>query len=263
VAVAAQGEESAGLPATSAAGAALGAELYAPIARDEGVRIGLVGDSGTGKTTAARYLLADWISRFPGIALVHDDTGPRQFVGQERADVAELRRLPIAPSPRVVVFRGHQSLGIGADPEPIAGLGWRLVRRRPPTPALLLFDELERSARGGRWNHPASCPSRRRPPLPCTCELPRVFSWGRRSCLSCIWTTQSPQSAPLEALEQSSTLLVFHMAGLGLGRLRKLDYVNDQAERAIVALPDMYSADRGAFIKLRRGVPWDGRVLKM
>jgi hypothetical protein len=269
-------------PVTSIAprstGTALADQLFAPLRKGEGVRIGLVGDSGCGKTWAARLLLAEWCRRVPnGFALVHDDTGPLQFRGQVRRFVTDIAKQPLAPEPRIVIFRGDERVRSGVNPSSLAEYAWRCAYRSPPVPMLLLLDELGRAAYAGHWSHQPNCPKRKgRGPggmssfnereAECTCPLPAIFSWGRRSCVSVIWTTQSPQNAPREAFEQSSALVCVHMGGRGLRYLRDLDYLDGGAEPAIARQPGTREVAAGAvpaYVMLERGSAWDGKEYRL
>lgn len=239
--------------------------LFAPLRKGEGARIGIVGDSGCGKTEAAKRLLDEWLRRVArGFAFVVDDTGPSQFRGQLRGFVADLAHHPLVPTgPRVAVFRGRD--GVHVDTETVGQLAWRAVGRVPPVPTLVLLDELERSANAGHWRHGRDCPGRD-VPTDCSCKLPKLWSWGRRSCASVIFTTQSPQAAPRSAFEQSSALLCVHLGGRGLKYLRGLDYVDSAAELAIGKLPDAIAVAQGAvppYVLLRRGASWDGRLYRL
>src|SRR5579864_9021852 len=75
----------------------------------EAPQIGLLGDTGTGKTTAAQYLIRAYLRRSPGSVLIVDDKemSPR-FEGQLRRDVEDLREHPVDfQQGRVIVFRGE------------------------------------------------------------------------------------------------------------------------------------------------------------
>lgn len=231
-------------------------QVFAPIEHGEGIRIGIVGDSGTGKTHAARQLLAAWLARVPrGIALIHDDVGPCQYAGEQRGFPADLKTQPAAG--RAIVFRGAN--GRGCDPADVAALAWKLSHAS--VPVLIVLDELERAASAGHWRHAAGCDGG----ASCSCMLPRAFAWGRRVQLSVAWTTQSAQAAPREALEQSTALFTMHVAGRGARYLDELGYLDGGAAAALAQLPDgMAPPDkRGACLVLRRGAPWDGKLYRL
>src|SRR3954463_3732673 len=72
------------------------AEVLAQLDYGEAPHVGLLGDTGTGKTTAMQYLIALYLQRCPGSVFIVDDKELRaRFVGQERRDRADLRDRPI------------------------------------------------------------------------------------------------------------------------------------------------------------------------
>ena len=135
------------------------------------------------------------------------------------------------------------------DAESVAEFAWQLAARRRP--CLVVYDELGRAAHDGEW-------------LPGVRKIPAAFGQGRSVGIASLWSTQSPQDAPRAAFEQSSAVLCFRMAGMGLALLRRRDYLSGDVEAAIESLPgdDVAPADRGVFVLLRRGRPWDGKRYK-
>jgi len=258
--------------ATLLPGARAADQVFAPLAEGEAPRIGILGDSGTGKTEAARRLVDEYVRRVPGVALVCDDKELRaRFVGQERAAVADLTTQPPAAEPRVYVFRGVPSAGVLIDPETVCEMGWRLVARRRPV--LIVYDELERAAEDGEWKD-TPCPAAKwhryargaceacGKPEPC---IPRAFAQGRALGLASLWGSQSPQDAPRKAFEQSSCILCFRLDGMGLNLLRRRGYVfEDDLQATIRSLPgdELPKPERGYFVLLRRGRPWDRAVYR-
>jgi len=111
------------------------AEIFAALAYGEAPRVGILGDSGTGKTEAARRLVAAYLARSPGVALVIDDKELRtRFApAQEYRDVAELAARAPAPEPRALVFRGAVRAGVQVDAGAVAELAWAMSGRRRPT----------------------------------------------------------------------------------------------------------------------------------
>jgi DNA helicase HerA-like ATPase len=236
-------------PSAVVPGAEAARDAFAPLAWNEAPRIGILGDSGTGKTEAAQVLVSYYLDQVPGVAIVIDDKHtPARFKGQERRDVAELGRRPPAAEPRVIVIRGSILEGETVDAESVARFGWALAARRRQV--LIVYDELARAADDyGMW-------------LPGVTRVPAAFGQGRSIGISSIWSTQSPQQVPRAAFEQSSVILCFRLAGMGLALLRRRDYLGGaDVERAIESLPgdDVPPAERGVFVLLRRGRPWDGR----
>ncbi|HYM46765.1 MAG TPA: hypothetical protein VES65_11480 [Solirubrobacteraceae bacterium] len=227
-------------------------EALAPLAFGEAPRIGILGDSGTGKTEAARALVKDWITRVPSFALVLDDKELRaRFEGQERRDLADLAAQPPAPEPRVLVLRGDVRRGVEVDPEEAAAWAWAMAARNRAS--LVVYDELTRAARNGRWLAGRDS------------LFPKTFGQGRAAGLSSIWGTQSPQDAPREPFEQSSVIYCFRLDGLGLNTLVDRNYVLDEGLAEVIrSLPgdELPPPERGYFVLLRRGRPWDGNVYR-
>lgn len=228
---------------------------WAPLAYGHAARIGLIGDTGTGKTEAARQLIAEYLRRSRGAVLVVDDKEPKaRFAGQERLDADDMAARRPDPEPRVVVFRGDVRSGVRVDCEAVARAGWRMAVSG--TPVCLVFDELAQacgtSRSRGQWR-------------PGSHTLPLLWSQGRAVGASVIWATQMPQGVPLEVGEQSGVLLCFRLFGRALDRLREWEYVRDDRLAAVIeALPgdDAPPEERGLFVVLRRGRPWDGRVYR-
>jgi hypothetical protein len=213
----------------------------------------VLGDSGAGKSTALRALIAEYMVRSPGLVVVVDDKGPVQrFGGQARRDIGDLVAHPLEgpPAPRVLVLRGDAFAGYKVDREEVCAYCWRVVGRRQP--CLEVFDELKEAAAFGQWKSGAEW-------------LPRAFGQGREVGLSTLWGTQDTQEVPAEAFNQSSCLFVFRIAGNGLRLLGQRGYLEgDNVERTILSLPgdDVPPAQRGAFVLLRRGRAWDGIVYR-
>jgi hypothetical protein len=243
-------------PATQIApGTEAAAEAWAPLEYGEGARVGVLGDSGVGKSTAERALIKEWRKRSPGIVIVVDDKGPKQrFEGQPRRDIADLRAHPLDPEgPHVVVLRGDAFAGYKVDREEVAAFAWKLIGRRQRV--LVVFDELKEACAGGQWKGGAQW-------------LPRCFSQGREVGLSVLWGTQDTQEVPAEAFNQSGRILTFKLAGNGLRLLGARNYLitsppvePETLEQTIASLPgeDDPPDERGIFVLLRRGRPWNCR----
>jgi hypothetical protein len=245
-------------PDACSPGSEAAAEAWAPLGYGEGARVGVLGDSGAGKSTAEKELIKEWLRRAPGVAIVVDDKGPRQrFEGQARRDIADLRAHPYDPEgPRVIVLRGDCFAGYKVDREEVAAFAWKMIARRQPT--LLVFDELKEACAGGQWKGGAVW-------------LPRSFSQGREVGLSVLWGTQDTQEVPAEAFNQSGRVLTFKIAGNGLRLLGNRNYLvtapglePGTLERVIPMLPgeDDPPASRGPFVLLKRGKPWDGKFYR-
>jgi energy-coupling factor transporter ATP-binding protein EcfA2 len=234
---------------------AIADEAWKPITFGEGPRVGVLGDSGCGKTEAMRRLIDAYQRRSPGPVIVVDDKEPQpQFEGQCRRDVAELESKPPDPDgPRVIVLRGDRNdrLTGEVDPETAAELQWGLAQKK--IPSLVVYDELDKAASGGQW---------RRGDKKST--ILWAFTRGRSSGASSLWGTQETQAVPAQAFNQSSLLLVFRMTGNPLRLLGERGYLEPrgEVEKVIPTLAgdELPKAQRGYFVALRRGRPWDNKV---
>ena len=209
----------------------------------EGVRVGVLGDSGRGKSWLQKWAVSHVFSAGP--VLVLDDKGARAlYNGHEVSDLADLARRP--PVGRVVVFRGDVRAGVRVSPDTLAAYAVRLSLRRPPVRSCLVLDELARAVSyPGVWRDPMG-------------PLTRVFEEGRALGVSCLWGTQSGASVPREAWEQSGWLCIFRTAGRGLAYLGRVCGLDGPAMRALPGL------GVGEWILYRRGVSsWDGVVYRV
>jgi energy-coupling factor transporter ATP-binding protein EcfA2 len=211
--------------------------------------IGIVGDRGTGKSTAMRSLCRQYLRRSVGLVLACDKDGASKFQGQTRVDVSDLAARPMASEPRSVVFVGDLYSGIDPDPERVARFAWLLAARR--VPSLLAVDELKWAAKGGWWRKDVIW-------------LRQSCSEGRKHGVGVLWASQSPQDAPREAFEEAGAILCYRLAGLGLALLLDRGYLNGIDPAVVESLPgdDSPPAKRGQAVLLRRGRPWDGRFYR-
>lgn len=227
----------------------------ATIAYGEGQRFGFLGDTGTGKSHLARELAYEYPRRSPGVALVVDDKNPQpQFKGVYRVDRADLAGNPIDEKRdgRVIVFRGHPLVvGGGVDLESIAELQIALAKRGRPT--LGLYDELAAAANGGQWAAGDAS------------NLAWCFERGRASGVSVAWGTQETESVPRQAFNQSEVIYAFRMMGNPVRLLKKRGYLEGGAEKVLPRLagPPLPPPQRGTFLVLRRGQPWDRQIYKL
>ncbi len=243
------------VPRSYVAGEEAAAEALAQLDYGEAPQVGIIGDTGTGKTTATAYLIDLYLRKSPGSVLVADDKEMRpRFAGQMRRDVADLRANPIDwQQGRVVVFRGEPSRGVRVDLEEVSELAW--ARAAIGRQTLCVFDELiagrEELTKNTQWRKGVT-------------YVPRNFTMGRSPGVADIWGAQSPQLVPVDPFEQSSAILCFRLAGLGLDALRARNYLLGGAQDVIPTLhgPPLPPAVRGDFVLLRRGAPWNGKIYK-
>lgn len=237
-------------PAQEAVAAAL-----AQLDFGEAPLIGLCGDTGAGKTTLLPLLIDEYKRRSPGSIFIIDDKELRsRFVGQERRDVEDLRKNPIDyQKGNVVIFRGDVTKGERVDVEEVAEVAW--VRAGRARKTLIVIDELvagrEELTKNTQWRKGVTW-------------LPRSFTMGRAPGVGVLWGAQSPQLVPIDAFEQSSCILEFRLAGVGLQRLRERNYLLGGAGDVIPRLhgPPDPPAMRGDFVLLRRGQSWNGQIYK-
>jgi hypothetical protein len=219
---------------------------WAALASGEGARIGLLGDPGSGKSTAARHLARLYLERCRGLVAVADSKGDGGWSGEMRESVAALADAP--PAGREIVF-SPSPFGEPLDLESVARWQWALAARR--CRSLVVYDELSDACDDGDFRDGVV-------------DLQRVFTHGRRVGISAIWGAQFAQLVPRAPYECSSCLLVWRQAGNALAVLRRRGYTDAAVEEVIRSLPgdDVPPAERGAFVLLRRGRPWDGLVYR-
>jgi hypothetical protein len=219
---------------------------WSSLASGEGARIGILGDPGVGKTRAAKALAQAYLSRCRGLVAVADSKGEGGWPGEERESVAALVGEP--NTGREIVFT-PDPFGEPLDLESIARWQWALAARR--CKSLVVYDEISDAADDGDW-------------VDGVVQLPRVFTHGRRVGISAIWGAQYAQLAPRAPYECSSCLLVFRQAGNALAVLRRRGYTDAAVEDVIRRLPgdEVPPHERGLFVLLRRGRPWDGAIYR-
>ncbi len=234
----------------------LAAEIaLSPLDHDEGPRIGVLGDSGCGKTEAIRRLIAAYQIKMPkaSVFVIDDKEAKAQFEGQERRDRLDLVQNPAFAKPRVIVFRGdrfNRELG-EVDPEEIAEIQWNLAQHSKPS--LVVYDELDKAVNMGQWKKGDASAIR------------WAFVKGRSSGAATIWGTQETQTIPREAFNQSTNLLVFRMVGNPVRLLKERGYLEGNDVASVIAtLPgdELPPNQRGHFVLLRRGRPWDEKVYR-
>ncbi len=236
-------------------GALAAAIALSPLDHGEGPRIGVLGDSGCGKTEAMRRIVLAYQAKVPKapVFIVDDKEARAQFPGQERRDRRDLVDRPPSPEPRVIVFRGDRfNRHTGeVDPEDIALIQWNLAQTGKPS--LVVYDELDKAANMAMWKAGDASTVR------------WAFIKGRSSGAASLWGTQETQAVPREAFNQSSCLLVFRMVGNPLRLLKERGYLEGADVASVIStLPgdELPPKERGFFVLLRRGRPWDEKVYR-
>lgn len=232
------------------------AEALAQLDYGEAPQIGILGDTGCGKTTLSLELLKAYMQKFAGsIFIVDDKELTTRFEGQQRIDVDDLRAHPIDwQQGRVVVFRGLVVRGQRVDLEQVAELAWARAGRGRKT--LVVYDELiagreDTLCKNSQWRAGVKW-------------VPQSFTMGRSPGVADVWGAQSPQDVPNEVFNQSSAIFTFRLAGSGLAKLKERGYTVGGAEEVIPRLagPPRPPGERGEFVLLRRGLPWDRKIYK-
>lgn len=243
-------------PATSQItdGEIAAAEALTSIRWGEGPRVGFIGDTRCGKSEAMRRLIAAYLRSSAGVVFIADDKDPRkaQFEGQERRDRADVIARPVDPAgPRVIVLRGDpMAVRGGLDPEDVAQLQWDLVHKRRPS--IGVYDELDRAAAFGQWRAGKDS------------LIGWTFGKGSGVGAGALWGTQETEAVPREAFNQSTHILCVRCAGNPVRLLKARGYCEGGVDRVIPTLPgdELPPQQRGYFVLLRRGRPWDGRVYR-
>lgn len=223
-------------------------KILGPLERGEGIRHGWLGDSGSGKTWANKWLVAEAVRRrLVDVVLVIDDKGPeQQYAGCARVHVEHLRAQPPAEGERdeVIVFRGIAArTGEACEPDDVAAMAFELSLMEGEPKPLVSIDELRRavSPAGREWRAK---------------EVPRLFTEGRGVGVSITWTTQSPQRIPVEAFDQSETVGLFRCGPRAINYLVRAEVITPQLAELVAGLQN------GEFILVEASGAWDGYVYR-
>jgi hypothetical protein len=216
--------------------------------RREGWRHGFIGNTGTGKTTATRALI-DIQNRGFGaggvpteiLTLIHDDAKlDPQYAPRAGTDalhwVAEsFDNVP--ETAHTITLRGDAFRGTTVEVEQVAGLALTIARASRE-PVRLVIDELDRACtRGGRE---LDSPS-----------LRVALTQGRALGVSVLWSTQTPQRAPIEVIDQSSTIGIFQLGP------RALNYLDERLCFDAELLAVVPGLAVGQFVIYEQGRPWN------
>lgn len=232
-------------------------EALAQLAMGEAPQIGVLGDTGCGKTTLTLQLVAAYLKRSPGSVLIVDDKElTTKYQGQLRRDRDDIRRNPIDwQQGRVTVLRGEPRKGERVELEEVAEMAWARAQNSRKT--LVVYDELiagreETLCKNSQWRKGVTW-------------LPRSFTMGRSPGIANIWGAQSPSDVPNEPFNQSSVIFTFRLAGTGLARLNERDYLEGGADDVVPRLPGPPCplGERGYFVALFRGRPWNGKIYRV
>ena len=201
-------------------------------------------------------LVAAYLRRSAGSVLIVDDKElTTRFKGQERRDRADLIARPIDwQLGRVTIFRGDVAHGQRVDLEEVAELAWIRTHRGRRT--LVVYDELiagreEVLCKNQQWRKGVVW-------------VPQSFTMGRSPGVGDLWGAQDPVEVPNVVFNQSSAIFTFRLAGTGLAKLKERNYLAGGADQVIPLLagPPRPPAERGEYVLLRRGQPWNGKIYK-
>lgn len=234
-------------------------KALASIRYGEGPRVGFLGDTRCGKTEAMKHFIALYLRSCNGVVLIADDkyASRAQYAGQLRRDPDQVEsgEMPIDPAgPRVVVYRGQPAMGARGtlDLESIARQQWKLAGKGRPSVAV--YDELDRACKGGQWIQQPS-------------DIGWTFGKGGGDGIGDFWGLQETESAPREPFNCSTHIVVVRCVGNPVRLLAQRGYCEPRGgvERVIPQLPgdpETPPAERGYFVLLARGRPWDGLVYR-
>lgn len=206
--------------------------IAASESRREGFRHGWIGNTGSGKTTA----VASFLDASDRLTLIHDDTKlDAQYPGPVVSDFADC-----PDDANRCVFRGDVFAGTTVQVEYVADLAIQIARhtRRP---LRVVVDELDRACTSGgkELNTPA---------------LRTILTQGRALGVSLLWSTQTPQRAPREVIDQSSTIALCQLGP------RALSYLDERLCFDRELLDVVPTLTIGQFVIYEQGRPWNGLI---
>lgn len=225
--------------------------IVEPLRKDEAIRHGWLGDSGMGKSVAncilIEYILANKLAQ---LVLTMDDKTPKKSYyprGAMRSTIHDYM-MNHQNTGNHVVFRGvsmNRDKNETVEPGQIAELAWDLVREAPMQ-VVVNVDELSDATpgQGQAWLQESE-------------PLAQVFRKGRGAGISVVWTTQLPQTLPLEAFGLSETLAIFRLDG------REVDYLYRKRVLSTELVEVVGGLEVGEWVLYRKGRGgWDGNVYK-
>lgn len=216
--------------------------LAEPLRRKEGIRVGALGITGTGKTTGILAFLAYLqAEKLIDLVLIHDVKLPvPQYGGQIIHDAEDVRRAPPENYPAVRVLR---RLNLDHMPSVQEAAAFTRAASYEGIPTILVVDEFGRavSPHGRTFTAPA---------------IAELLSEGRALGASLIWSIQIPQRAPTEAYDQSQIKL-YRCGTKSLAYLVD-QHVVDQAAADLIA-----GLQRGQFVLCSTETDFDGVIYEV
>jgi len=222
-------------------------ELLAPIEKGDAVRVLFLGVTGSGKTTAARDLIA-YATREKTfeVILVHDSKLSRpEFEGRVFASPDAVYEFdtsdPACPNPIVVVCT------INSTVEDVCRTGLELARAGIRT--LVVIGELSKGVTDG--GREISAPS-----------LRTVLLEGRALGVSLIATTQMPTRTP-PVFFDNSKICLFNPGRKSTAFLERIDAIGPDELSVVGGLSVMENGGVGEFIVVATDRDWDGKVYRI
>jgi len=237
-----------------APGAEALAAALAPLDFGEAPRIGVLGDPGGGKTRALEEIVRAYLAKSIGGVIVIDAKAERRFDSLPVSPPPAVRSSPSdyaahAPPPGTRVIIARAPLTDENDPEAWARFAVGMAQSR--WPSLTVNDELAQATAGMSFRKG-------------TVMIPRTFVRGRTQGLAQAWGTTSPHDVPTVIYESTDEIWQFKTSGMALGILGRRNYLRGIDPEVIERLAGypLPPRERGEFVRLVRGRPWDGKIYK-
>lgn len=219
--------------------------------KGEGYRVGVIGESGGGKTSLLRALLD--AMPFDGLTLIHDEkpgkatqyAGLRSpYVQTDRVGLGHLHRRDVG----TVIFRGDPMRGTVTTAHDVALLAVELGRKQ--VPVRLVIDELDSATTDGGMRLASTA-------------VRFCLTQGRAVNISVLCSTQLPVRMPSEVIDNLTVLVATRCGPRSLQYLRNRAFFDDAVVEALGRLRAHYEDGApGELVVLRAGRDWDGRVLR-
>lgn len=210
-----------------------------PERKGEGFRLGALGNTGKGKT----FFIRRFVLEHPllnGITIIHDDSKRNaQYENHQRASYCVPNFQAAPDDARVVTIRGNAQANEWVEVDSVAGLALTMSRNNINT--RLVVDELDRAITPGGKEFEGT-------------NLRSCFTVGRALGLSVLWSTQAPQRAPREVIDQSTAIVLFQIGP------RALNYLDDRLMFDGELLDVVPTLQVGEFVIYQQGMEWNRTI---